>query len=64
MQCETTEKFFIEITVALNDLLKKDTSVSMHHRNIQSLAVELFKVMKNLSNKIMSDNFSIRVFKL
>ena len=64
MQCETTEKFFIEITVALNDLLKKDTSVSMHHRNIQSLAVELFKVMKNLSNTIMSDNFPTRVFKL
>ena len=64
MQCQRTEKFFIEITVALNDLLKKDTSVSIHHRNIQSLAVELFKVMKNLSNTIMSDNFPTRVFKL
>ena len=46
---------------SFKDLLKKDKSVCIHHRNIQSLAVELFKVKENLSNTIMSDIFPIRV---
>ena len=45
---------------SFNDLIKKDTSVCIHHRNIQSLAVELFKVKENLSNKILSDIFPTR----
>ena len=39
------------------DLLKKDNYVCIHYRNIQSLAVELFRVKENLSNTIMSDIF-------
>ena len=35
------------------DLLVKDKSLTTHQRNIQSLAVELFKVKRNLSNVIM-----------
>ena len=35
------------------DLLVKDKSFTIHQRNIQSLAVELFKVKRNLSNVIM-----------
>ena len=46
---------------SFKDLLKKDNSVCIHHRNIQSLAVELFKVKENLSNTIMSDIFPTRV---
>ena len=46
---------------SFKDLLKKDKSVCIHHRNIQSLAVELFKVKENLSNTIMSDTFPTRV---
>ena len=42
-------------------LLKKDNSVCIHHRNIQSLAVELFKVKENLSNTTISDIFPTRV---
>ena len=49
---------------SFNDLLKKDNSVSIHHRNIQSLAVELFKVKENLSNTIMSDIFPTKVLAL
>ena len=40
---------------SLTDLLKKDNSVCTHHRNIQGLAVKLFKVKENFSNTIMSD---------
>ena len=33
----------------------------IHHRNIQSLATELFKMKENLSNTIMRDIFPTRV---
>ena len=33
----------------------KNKSFTVHHRNIQLLAIELFKVKENLLNTIMSD---------
>ena len=45
---------------SLKDLLKKDKSVCIRHRNSQSLAVELFKVKENLSNTIICDIFPTR----
>ena len=45
---------------SFEELPKKDKSFCIHYRNIQSLAVELFKVKKNLSNKIMCDVFETR----
>ena len=42
------------------DLLAKDKSFTIHQRNIQSLAIELFKVKRNLSNVIMSNILKIR----
>ena len=38
---------------SFENLLKKDNSVCIHHKNIQSLAIELFNVKNNLSNTIM-----------
>ena len=46
---------------SFKDLLKEDNSVCIHHRNIQILAVELFKVKENLSIALMSDIFPTRV---
>ena len=37
------------------DLLEIDNSVSVHHRNIQVLATELFKFVNGLSLKLVSD---------
>ena len=42
------------------DLLAKGKSFTIHQRNIQSLAIELFKVKRNLSNVIMCNIFKTR----
>ena len=45
---------------SFEELLKKDKSFCIHDRNIQSIAIELFKVKRNLSNSIMCDIFETR----
>ena len=42
------------------DLLVMDKSFTIHQRDIQSLAIELFKVKQNLSNVIMCNIFKKR----
>ena len=45
---------------SFKELLKKDNAFTVHHRNIQSLAIELFKVKENLSNTIINDILQTR----
>ena len=42
------------------DLLEKDNSVSIHHKNLQALATELFKVYNKTSPEIMQEIFTIK----
>ena len=42
------------------NLLVKDKSLTIHERNIKSLAIELFKVTQNLSNVTISNIFKKR----
>ena len=42
------------------NLLELDNSVSIHHRNILLLSIELYKVKHNFSNQIMSELFNLR----
>ena len=44
--------FCNDCTISFKDLLKKDNSFKIHHKNIQSLATELFKVIKGVANPI------------
>ena len=44
-------------TSSFTDLLKIDNSVSMHHRNIQVLATELYKFVNGFSPKLVNDCF-------
>ena len=40
------------------ELLEKDESVSIHHKNIQSLVIEMFQINYGQSPEIVSDIFT------
>ena len=42
-----------------DDLLKVDNSVTIHQRNLQILATEMFKVKNSLTLKILTEIFEI-----
>ena len=44
-------------TSSFEELLETDNSVSVHHRNIQVLATELYKIVNGLSPEIMKEVF-------
>ena len=46
---------------SFEDLLKKDNSVSIHHRNMQALATEMFKVEDIIGLKIIKELFAPKV---
>ena len=44
-------------TSSFNELLEKDGAVTIHHRNLQFLAIEMYKVFKGLAPTFLSDIF-------
>ena len=44
-------------TSTFQQLLEKDNSVSIHHRDLQTLATEMFKISNNLSPEIVKEIF-------
>ena len=42
------------------ELLNKDNSVSIHHHNMQALAIELYKVVNDMSSEVISEVFEVR----
>ena len=45
---------------SFEDLLEKDNSVSIHHKNLQALAIEMFKVHTKTSPEIMQEVFQVK----
>ena len=46
-----------DYTISFEDLLLRDESVSIHHRNLQKVAIELFKVKNGLCPRFISRLF-------
>ena len=46
-----------ETNLSLDDFLQMDKSVSIHQRNLQIIATEIYKVRDNLGPEIMKDIF-------
>ena len=44
----------------MKKLMTKDGLVSIHHKNIQAIAVEIFKRKNGMSREIVSDRFLTR----
>ena len=49
-----------DYTSSFEDLLTLDGSVTIHHRNIQKVAVEMFKIKNGLCPEIMKDLFHLK----
>ena len=47
-------------SLCFNQLLQIDESCNIHHKNIQALPIELYKLKNNLSNQIMQEIFEKR----
>ena len=46
-----------DFSSSFSELLEKDKSVTIHHRNLQTLAYEIFKVKKNMAPEILTEIF-------
>ena len=42
------------------EFLSKDNSVSVHHKNIHAMAIEMYKVANGISLEIMNEVFKLR----
>ena len=49
---------YLDFTSTFAELLDKDNSVTIHQRNIQLVAIEMFKATKELGPRIVRDLFS------
>ena len=49
---------YLDENSSFDELLQRDGSVTIHHRNLQFLAIEIFKTIKDLSPSFMKDIFS------
>ena len=49
--------FYKDFNSSFQELLIEDNSLNIHHRNLQKLVTEIFKVKKGLSPELMNDVF-------
>ena len=49
---------YLDETSSFEELLRKDGSVTIHHRNLHSLSIEMFKVFKGIGPVFMKEIFA------
>ena len=47
----------------IEELLQRDNSVTIHQKNIEALAIMMYKVVKNIAPTIVSELFSLSIIK-
>ena len=57
---EAVEQFITTRYLLLSNYWKKDSSVSIHTRNLRFLALEMSKAVEGLTPTIVNDLFSLR----
>ena len=50
---------YLDNSSSFEELLSKDGTVNMHQRNIQLVAIEMFKVLKEIGPKLVRDLFVV-----
>ena len=45
------------IISSFEDLLRKDSTVSIYHRNVQKVAIEMYKIKYNVGPQLIDDLF-------
>ena len=53
------QNVYLDYTSTFEQLLKKDNSVSIHHRTIQLLAIEMFKIINKCGPELVRDLFKL-----
>ena len=51
---------YTENNSSFEDLLKKPGSVTIHHRNLQHMAIEIYKALNDLSSSLMTEVFFVK----
>ena len=54
---------YLDYTSSFEEFFEKDNSVTIHIRNLRSLAIEMFKVVKGIGPEIVKDLFQFDLIK-
>ena len=57
MDCIKALSLAYDFSSSFSELLQKEISVTIHHRNLQTLAYEIFKVKNNMAPEILTEIF-------